>query len=112
MPVLTTGATETLQDAAAADGNGAAAALAGYNAALLVVAGTFSATVSFEGSIDEATYFAVGLTPADGGAVETSTTAAGYWALPTTLLALSSLRAVVSGYASGTVTVTLRKDHY
>lgn len=110
MPVAYEGLTGTLQDAAGADGNGTAFDVKGAARVTVQVSGTFSATVNFEGTIDDTNWFAVGLkTAADGSAV-TTTTGAGVWKR-TPDLALSQIRARISSYVSGSVTVTALKEY-
>lgn len=97
---------ETLQNAVAAVGNGTAILMQGYNGLTLEVSGAFVATVSFEGSIDGGvTYFAVGLKTAADGAAVTSAAAVGAFKLPADGPRLTHLRARVSAYTSGNVTV-------
>ena len=99
---------ETLQAAAAALGNGTPINLKGYRGLTLEVTGTFVATLTFEGTIDDASWFAVGLkTAADGAAVSTAT-APGAFKLPADVT-LSQLRARVSAFTSGAVTAKSRK---
>ena len=110
MPYIETGELVTLQSAAAALGNGTPISMAGYDLLVVEVAGTFVGTVTFEGTIDDTTWFAVGLkTMADGAAVTTAT-AAGAFKLPVDAAALSQFRARVSAYTSGAVTVRARKE--
>jgi hypothetical protein len=99
----------TLQAAAGADGNGTAFDINGARRVTVQVSGTFSATVNFEGTIDNTNWFAVGLKTAADGAAVTTTTGAGVWKR-TPDLALSQIRARISGWASGTVTVTALKE--
>ena len=101
---------ETLQNAAAALGNGTAVSLKGYSAATVEVTGTFVGTVTFEGTIDDASWFALGLKTAADGAAVTTATAAGAFKLPSDAVALSQLRARVSAYTSGSITVKSRKE--
>lgn len=110
MPVAYGGLTGTLQSAAAADGNGTAFDVKGAARVTVQVSGTFTATVSFQGTIDDTNWFAVGLkTAADGNAV-TSASAAGVWKR-TPDLALSQIRAVISSYSDGAVTVVALKEY-
>ena len=110
MPVLSTLNTETLQSAAGATGNGTATDMAGVDAFSVAVSGTFVATVTFEGTIDGTTFFAVGLTPMAGGAAVTSATAPGQW-YASPVMALLQFRARVSAFTSGAVTVVVLKDY-
>ncbi|MFQ5858981.1 MAG: hypothetical protein ACE5LU_25555, partial [Anaerolineae bacterium] len=94
----------TLQNAATANGNGTALSVNGKATAALQVTGTFSATVNFEGTEDDTNWVAIqGTNLTDGGRV-TTTTATGLFVF--NVAGLSQLRARISGYASGSVTVT------
>ena len=110
MPVSDAGALEVLQNAAAATGNGTAVALAGYDKFAIEVTGTFVGTVTFEGTIDDTSYFAVGMKTAADGAAVTSATAAGAFKMPSDTV-LSQFRARVSAFTSGTITVKGRKEY-
>lgn len=98
----------TLQAAAAAVADGTAVNLKGYKGLTVELTGTFVATVTFEATIDDASWFAVGLKTAADGAAVTSATAPGAWKLPQDV-ALSQFRARVSAFTSGTVTVKGRR---
>jgi hypothetical protein len=110
MPVAYSGAVVTLQDEADADGNGTAMDVSGAARVTVQASGTFTATINFEGSLDGTTWFAVGLkTAADGNAVTTAS-AAGVWKR-TPDLALTALRARISSYSDGDVTVVALKEY-
>lgn len=110
MPVAYGGLTGLLQDAAEEDGDGTAFDVKGAARVTVQVSGTFTATVTFEGTIDDANWFAVGLkTAADGNAVTTAS-AAGVWKR-TADLALSQIRARISSYSDGDVTVVALKEY-
>jgi len=72
------------------------------------LAGSFSATVQFEGSVDGANYTSVPAAPIAGGTAVTSATSAGIWQVGAG--GLRSVRARVSSYTSGTVTATLTRS--
>lgn len=100
----------TLQDAVAANGNGTSLRVAEHATALLEVSGTFSATVNFEVTVDplatadaSATWYAIDAVKRDGGTRATTTTAAGQYVVDVS--GNTRVRARVSGYASGNVTV-------
>lgn len=76
-----------------------------YNAVGIQIAGTFSATVAFEGSVDCATYVAINATPLAGGSAVTSATAAGQWVASPA--GLCRMRARISSYTSGTAVLSL-----
>lgn len=112
MPVVeSSGLSETLQNAAAATGVGVAVDMKGQSRLTVHVTGTFVGTVSFEGTIDDANWFAVGLKTAADGAAVTSATAAGAFKLPADGPELSQFRANVTAYTSGAITVKSRKEY-
>lgn len=100
----------TMQNAAAANGDGTVLAVTGYGLAFLQVSGTFSATVNFEGSPDAGTtWLAIVAAPLGASDFVTTATAAGMFRVP--VAGLQQLRARVSGYASGNVTVVGRASN-
>ena len=96
----------TFQSAAAATGNGTAMDVDGLSLVGLQITGTFSATVTIEGSVDGTNYVAIRSLNLNTGAVASAPTAAGVFQVPVS--GLAKLRARVSAYTSGTVTVTGR----
>lgn len=108
MPIFSTAA-ETLQSAAAATGNGTAVDLGGQKSLTVEVTGTFVGTITFEGTIDDTSWFAVGLKTAADGAAVTTATAPGAFKLPADGPALSQFRARVSAYTSGAITAKALK---
>lgn len=96
----------TLQNAAAANGDGTEGAVAGHGTVAVQVSGTFSATVNFEGTVDGTNWLAVQGVNAGTGAVVSAATAPGLFLIP--VAGLDKFRARVSGYTSGSVTVTAR----
>lgn len=101
--------TDTLQNAVGATGNGTAVPMTGFHGLSILVTISATATVTFEGSLDDTNWFAVGMkTAADGVAVVTAT-ATGAFKLPTDM-PLSSFRARVSAWTSGTVSVVARRQ--
>jgi hypothetical protein len=100
---------EVLQTAAAAVGNGLSTDLRGYRRCTLAITGTFVATATFEASYNEgSSWVAVKLMDADG-AYQATATAPGLLSVPLHL-ALPLLRARISAYTSGAVTVTACKQ--
>lgn len=75
----------------------------GRTTAGLLVTGTWVATLQFEGSIDDSTWFALPVRPASGGASVTSTAANGQWFADAA--GCSSIRVRASDFTSGTATV-------
>jgi hypothetical protein len=71
--------------------------------------GTFSATVTFQGTINGTDWFTIAVLPAGGSvnvASVTTATAAGAWAGSAT--GVLRVRAIATAYTSGTVTVVIR----
>lgn len=101
---------DTLQSAAAATGNGTSMDVKGMGLVSIEITGTFVGTVTFEGTIDDASWFALGLKTAADGAAVTSAAAPGAWKLPSDGPTLSQIRARVSAYTSGAITVKGRKS--
>jgi hypothetical protein len=101
--------TGTLQNAAVASGNGTPLTVTGHSASVLTVncaACSGGTTVNFEGSQDGTNFTALSAVQIGTTTIVSSTTTAGltYWETP--VAGLQSLRARVSGYSAGTVTVT------
>lgn len=96
----------TMQAAAAATGDGTALPLGDYAMGALQLSGTFSATVTFEATVDGSNWIAVALANANSTtrARATTATAAGIFLLEEAA-GLTLLRARVSAYTSGNVTV-------
>lgn len=95
-----------LQDAAAATGNGTIVGVRGNSAGVFQVSGTFSGTVTFEGSVDGTNWIVIQVTNLNDGNAGTTTTAAGVFRWSST--GLTVLRARVSAYTSGNITVWFR----
>ena len=95
----------TLQSAAAATGNGSTLAVDGCEAAMITVTGTFVGTITIEGTEDGTNY--VSMMRKQIGATDTSSngiTTTGVFVAHTTGFTL--LRARISAYTSGSITVT------
>lgn len=72
------------------------------------ITGTFTATVTFEGTVDGATWVAVAVVPVGGTrTLATTATAPGLWQMNTA--GLVSVRARCSAFTSGTIVVTGRR---
>lgn len=110
MGVADAGAAEVLQSAATATGNGTAIEMEGVSRLTVEVTGTFVGTVTFEGTVDDSSWFVVGMKTAADGVAVSAPTAPGAWKLPADGPALSQFRARVSAYTSGSITVKSRKD--
>jgi len=94
----------TFQSAAVANANGTALSVGGLPAVGVQVEGITTATVTFEGTIDGSTWYAVQGVNATTGAMATSTTADGLFQVPVT--GYDQLRCRISGYSAGTITVS------
>lgn len=92
-----------MQNAAAATANGSTLTVDGYSVATMQVSGTFSATVTWEANIDQTNWIAVQATDLATGTAATTTTGTGLFRIQ--CFGLSQLRARVSSYSSGSVTV-------
>ena len=92
----------TMQSAVTANGNGTNLDVNDYATAVLEIRGTFSATINFEGSIDDTNWYPIVATKNDSinGSVTTTT---GLYEVK--VATIKSVRARVSGYASGSITV-------
>lgn len=93
-----------LQTAASATGNGQAFDVAGYDHGAIQVTGITIATVSFEGTVDGSTWYAVPLINSAGTYVS-SATADGLFILNEFTSGYAQLRARISAYTSGTINV-------
>ena len=98
-----------MQNAATGTGNGTAmdctAATRGAMTVLTMqVTGITTATITFEGTIDGTNFVAVQATNLNSGSAATTATADGLYRI--TVLGLVSVRARISAYTSGTITIT------
>lgn len=113
VPLAQAQAAQVMQNAATANGNGSVLAVTGLATAALTVncsgcgGGT---TVNFEGTSDGTNYTAITGALSGTSTTSTSTTTAGVgvWSLP--VAGFVSIRARISGYSAGTVTVTGRSS--
>jgi len=96
----------TFQSAAGAVGNGAAMDVGGLALVAVQVTGTFSATITFEGTIDGTNWVSLLARDVASGAAATTATAAGIYQVPCS--GLSQIRARISAYTSGSVTAVGR----
>ena len=109
LTVPTISASTTLQNAATANGNGTAMNVAGYETAALQVTASVAmsggTTINFEVSEDNSTWVAIeGFAPGSSTAAGTTTTATGDFQF--NVAAYSYLRARISAYSAGTITIT------
>jgi len=96
----------TLQSAATATGNGTALDVGLYGGVAVQITGTFSATVTFEATIDRTNWIAVKADNLNDRTSATTATAAGIFQIP--LSGAVQFRARISAYSSGSVTVKAR----
>ena len=103
-------ATATLQNAAVANGNGTDFVVDGYGVANLQITGTFEATVTFRGSVDGTNFVPIFGRNRNTGQSASTTTAAGIYGVD--CRGLQKIRAVISGYVSGDITVSGRAEPF
>lgn len=95
-----------LQDAAGATGNGNVLDVVGQASAVIAITGTFSATVTFEGTLDGTNWFSVYATKIGDGGVASTASTTGLYRIA--CASITSIRARVSTWASGALTATGR----
>ena len=93
-----------MQDAVGETANGTAIDVKGLSHLSMQVTGTFSGTVTFEATVDASNWASVQVYNIATGAVSTTATAAGIYTCGVS--GLYQIRARVSGWVSGTITVT------
>jgi len=93
----------TLQSGATATGNGTEMNVGGLPVVGLQVTGITTATITFEGTVDGSNWVAVRALNLGTGAVGTTATADGLYQVP--VAGLDELRARISAYTTGTITV-------
>jgi hypothetical protein len=108
--VKTSTLTGTLQSAATATGNGTSLGTDGYGVALLQITGTFVGTVVFEGSVDGTNFVALFGRNRNTDVSAASATAPGIFELD--VRGLQTLRARISAYTSGSITVVGRAEPF
>lgn len=96
--------TGTLQSAAGATGNGDTLRLPGTGSVTFTVSGTFSATVTFEATADGTNYDTLNVVKMGTSTVTTTATATGLYRA--NVASLLAVRARISAFTSGNVTVT------
>lgn len=92
----------TMQNAATATGNGTVLAVTGYGTSTVQVTGTFSATITFEGTTDGSNWHALSATQIGTTTIATTATTTGVYRL--SVSGLTQIRARISAYTSGSVT--------
>ncbi len=96
--------TVTMQSAAAATGDGTAIVTADRAFLVVQVTGTFSGTITWEGTVDDTNWVAVQAANLNDGSVATTATAAGLYSIA--VAGLKQVRARVSTWVSGSITAT------
>lgn len=96
----------TMQSAVSTSGNGTSLNVQGMATAVLLISGTYTGTVYFEGSTDDSTWQQVFACKLGDGTIAGSTTGTGLWRVP--VAGLKSLRARVSWSSGTSVTVAGR----
>jgi hypothetical protein len=99
----------TLQSAATANGNGSTISTDGMSSAVVTVncsSCSGGTTVNFEGTEDGSNYSPITATQLGSTTLATTTSTSGltYWQIP--VAGLQNIRARISGYSAGTITVT------
>lgn len=92
-----------MQTGAAATGNGTALCCTGHTTASMQVSGTFVGTITFEATIDGSTWVSVLVTNLTSGGTAVNTAAAGIFRV--SCAGLAEIRARISAYTSGSITV-------
>ena len=92
-----------MQNAAGATGNGAVIDVRGLAGAAFQVSGTFSGTVTFEATVDGSNWVSLQVANIADGSVGTTATAAGIYQAG--VAGLTKVRARVSAWVSGSITV-------
>lgn len=94
----------TLQSAVSATADGKAQPVHGKSTVAFQVTGTFTATVTFQGTIDGTNWVSLQAVPVVGGAVVSTAAAAGIWVA--SCAGLAQVRATVTWTSGTSVTVT------
>lgn len=92
------------QDSAVADGNGTAMDVGGLAGVGVQIEGITTATINFEGTLDESTWYSVQAVNQANGVVVTSVSSDGLFNVP--IAGFQQLRCRISGYSAGTIVVT------
>ena len=96
-----------LQEAASANGNGSPLLLGSFEHCIVQVSGTFNADIHFEITVDNGTWYEIAATDLTSTSANTKVktiNAPGIWAFDL-IGGATYLRARISGYSSGSVTI-------
>jgi hypothetical protein len=96
---------EILQTAAVAIGNGTSAQVSGLSWGVAQIVGITTATITWEATIDGTNWAGIRATLLSSGTAAATATADGLYQID--LRGLSQIRARISAWTSGTITVTL-----
>jgi len=100
------GAKATLSSATCPGSGCVVLSVSGVGGAAVQVTGTYSGTLSFEGSVDGTTFAALNLTPMNSTTAASSTTSTGVWSGG--IGGLTVVRVRMSSYTSGSAVVTIQ----
>lgn len=100
----------TLQNAATATDVGTAMNVDGYGVATLQITGSFTATIQFEGSVDGQNFVPITAHNRNDGTTSLTATAPGIYEIDCRGLQL--IRANITSYTSGSITVTGRAEAF
>lgn len=92
---------EAFQTAATATGAGSSYGAGGLSTITVSITGITTATITFEGTVDDTTWVSIGATNSATGAIATTATANGIYVLP--VAGYSQVRCRISAYTSGTI---------
>jgi hypothetical protein len=95
---------DILQTAAVATGNGTPSHVSGLSWGVAQIVGITTATITWEATIDGATWAGIRATLLSSGTAAATATADGLYQID--LRGLSQVRARISAYTTGTITVT------
>lgn len=96
----------TMQSAAVAVGNGTVLTTTGYGTAVIQVTGTFSGTITFEGSLNGTDYVSLSAVQVGAGTIATTATTTGIYRMSP--VGMTNIRARISAYTSGSITAVGR----
>ena len=96
----------TLQNAVSSTGNGSSADVSNMATAVFDIQGTFIATITFEGTIDDSIWYPIYATQIGGNIISSTTTTTGLYT--SVVSGLKSVRAKVTWISGTSVTVKVR----
>lgn len=106
---FTPSADVTMQNAAVATGNGTNLTVTGYGVAVIQVTGTFVGTVTFEGTTDGTNWVSISATQIGAGTILSTATTTGIFRLAVS--GITTIRARISAYTSGSITAIGRASN-